>query len=283
MAFIVGIIYFKDSKLMSLDSSHKLLIFLLTIFFSTFAIGENKIIIASTTSTYDTGLLNLLNEEFYKKYEVRVQVLSLGTGQAIRTAKDGNAEILLVHHKPSEIEFMNDGYGIERHEIMYNDYVLVGPKNDNDLCKSVQQKLEQIYINQYLFISRGDDSGTHRKELEMWDLTNIKVNRNKNWYLSVGQGMGSTLLIANEKKAYTLSDRSTWIAFNNRQNLKIVCEDFPPLFNQYGIILVNAELNKNLNHKDAKKYIEWFKTAEVKKLINNFKAKGKQLFYYNYN
>ena len=283
MAFIVGIIYFKDSKLMSLDSSHKLLIFLLTIFFSTFAIGENKIIIASTTSTYDTGLLNLLNEEFYKKYEVRVQVLSLGTGQAIRTAKDGNAEILLVHHKPSEIEFMNDGYGIERHEIMYNDYVLVGPKNDNDLCKSVQQKLEQIYINQYLFISRGDDSGTHRKELEMWDLTNIKVNRNKNWYLSVGQGMGSTLLIANEKKAYTLSDRSTWIAFNNRQNLKIVCEDFPPLFNQYGIILVNAELNKNLNYKDAKKYIEWFKTAEVKKLINNFKAKGKQLFYYNYN
>ena len=268
---------------MSLDSSHKLLIFLLTIFFSTFAIGENKIIIASTTSTYDTGLLNLLNEEFYKKYEVRVQVLSLGTGQAIRTAKDGNAEILLVHHKPSEIEFMNDGYGIERHEIMYNDYVLVGPKNDNDLCKSVQQKLEQIYINQYLFISRGDDSGTHRKELEMWDLTNIKVNRNKNWYLSVGQGMGSTLLIANEKKAYTLSDRSTWIAFNNRQNLKIVCEDFPPLFNQYGIILVNAELNKNLNYKDAKKYIEWFKTAEVKKLINNFKAKGKQLFYYNYN
>ena len=279
----MGIIYFKDSKLMSLDSSFKLLIFLLTIFFSTFAIGENKIIIASTTSTYDTGLLNLLNEEFYKKYEVRVQVLSLGTGQAIRTAKDGNAEILLVHHKPSEIEFMNDGYGIERHEIMYNDYVLVGPKNDNDLCKSVQQKLEQIYINQYLFISRGDDSGTHRKELEMWDLTNIKVNRNKNWYLSVGQGMGSTLLIANEKKAYTLSDRSTWIAFNNRQNLKIVCEDFPPLFNQYGIILVNAELNKNLNYKDAKKYIEWFKTAEVKKLINNFKAKGKQLFYYNYN
>ena len=283
MAFIVGIIYFKDSKLMSLDSSFKILLFLLTIFFSTFAIGENKIIIASTTSTYDTGLLNLLNEEFYKKYEVRVQVLSLGTGQAIRTAKDGNAEILLVHHKPSEIEFMNDGYGIERHEIMYNDYVLVGPKNDNDLCKSVQQKLEQIYINQYLFISRGDDSGTHRKELEMWDLTNIKVNRNKNWYLSVGQGMGSTLLIANEKKAYTLSDRSTWIAFNNRQNLKIVCEDFPPLFNQYGIILVNAELNKNLNYKDAKKYIEWFKTAEVKKLINNFKAKGKQLFYYNYN
>ena len=268
---------------MSLTSGFKILLSILAIIFTTNAKSENKIIIASTTSTYDTGLLNLLNEEFYKKYEVRVQVLSLGTGQAIRTAKDGNAEILLVHHKPSEIEFMDKGYGVERHEIMYNDYVLVGPKKDNDLCKSVQQKLEQIYINKSLFISRGDDSGTHRKELEMWDLTNIEVNKNKQWYLSVGQGMGSTLLIANEKQGYTLSDRSTWIAFNNRQNLKIVCEDFPPLFNQYGIILVNSKLNKNLNYKDAKKYIDWFKTAEVKELINNFKAKGKQLFYYNYN
>ena len=283
MAFIVGILYFKDSRFMSFTFSFRIILFILTIFFSTISKSDNKIIIASTTSTYDTGLLNLLNEEFYKKYEVRVQVLSLGTGQAIRTAKDGNAEILLVHHKPSEIEFMDNGYGVERHEIMYNDYVLVGPKNDNDLCESVQQKLEQIYINKSLFISRGDDSGTHRKELEMWDLTNIKVNKNKQWYLSVGQGMGSTLLIANEKKSYTLSDRSTWIAFNNRQNLKIVCEDFPPLFNQYGIILVNSKLNKNLNYKDAKKYIDWFKTAEVKELINNFKAKGKQLFYYNYN
>ena len=283
MAFIVGILYFTDSRFMSFTSSFRILILTLIIFFSTVAKSDNKIIIASTTSTYDTGLLNLLNEEFYKKYEVRVQVLSLGTGQAIRTAKDGNAEILLVHHKPSEIEFIDNGYGVERHEIMYNDYVLVGPKNDNDLCKSVQQKLKQIYINQYLFISRGDDSGTHRKELEMWDLTDIKVNKNKKWYLSVGQGMGSTLLIANEKKGYTLSDRSTWIAFNNRENLKIVCEDFPPLFNQYGIILVNSKLNKNLNYKDAKKYIDWFKTAEVKELINNFKAKGKQLFYYNYN
>jgi tungstate transport system substrate-binding protein len=283
MAFIVGILYFTDSRFMSFTSSFKILLLTLIIFFSNVAKSDNKIIIASTTSTYDTGLLNLLNEEFYKKYEVRVQVLSLGTGQAIRTAKDGNAEILLVHHKPSEIEFMDNGYGVERHEIMYNDYVLVGPKNDNDLCESVQQKLEQIYINKSLFISRGDDSGTHRKELEMWDLTNIEVNKNKQWYLSVGQGMGSTLLIANEKQGYTLSDRSTWIAFNNRQNLKIVCEDFPPLFNQYGIILVNSKLNKNLNYKDAKKYIDWFKTAEVKELINNFKAKGKQLFYYNYN
>ena len=260
-------------------------IFLIILFLFTInkSINANKIIVASTTSTYDTGLLNHLNDKFYENFNIKVQVLSLGTGQAIRTAKDGNAEILLVHHKPSELEFMNNGYGEERYEIMYNDYVLVGPKNDNGDCKSVQHKLEEIHNNKFLFISRGDDSGTHRKELEIWELANIKINKNKEWYLSVGQGMGSTLLISNEKKAYTLSDRSTWIAFNNREDLKIVCEDFPPLFNQYGIILVNSSLNKNLNYEDAKKYIDWFKTSEVKELINNFKAKGKQLFYYNYN
>ena len=264
---------------------NKLKIFLAILFLFTItkSVSANKIIVASTTSTYDTGLLNLLNDKFYEKFNIRVQVLSLGTGQAIRTAKDGNAEILLVHHKPSEIEFMNNEYGKERYEIMYNDYVLVGPKSDDGNCKSVQHKLEEIHNNKFLFISRGDDSGTHRKELEMWNLANININKNKEWYLSVGQGMGSTLLISNEKKAYTLSDRSTWIAFNNREDLKIVCEDFPPLFNQYGIILVNSSLNKNLNYEDAKKYIDWFKTSEVKELINNFKAKGKQLFYYNYN
>ena len=268
---------------MEIKNKIKFCLIALLLFLISGSINASKIIVASTTSTYDTGLLNLLNDKFFDKFNIRVQVLSLGTGQAIRTAKDGNAEILLVHHKPSEIEFMNDGYGVERHEIMYNDYVLVGPKNDNDLCKSVQQKLEQIYINQFLFISRGDDSGTHRKELEMWDLTNIKVNRNKNWYLSVGQGMGNTLLITNEKNAYTLSDRSTWIAFNKKENLKIVCENFPPLFNQYGLILVNPKLNKNLNIKDAKIYVDWFKTNEVKNLINSFESKGIQLFYYNFN
>ena len=268
---------------MNINNKIKIILINIFLFLITADANASKIIVASTTSTYDTGLLNLLNEKFYDKYNIRVQVLSLGTGQAIRTAKDGNAEILLVHHKPSEEEFMNNGYGEKRYEIMYNDYVLVGPKKDKGKCTSVQQKLEEIYNNKSLFISRGDDSGTHLKELEMWDLVNININKTNEWYLSVGQGMGSTLLFSNEKKAYTLSDRSTWIAFNKRNNLKIVCEDFPPLFNQYGIILVNSKLNKNLNYKDANIYIDWFKTKEVKELINNFKAKGKQLFYYNYN
>ena len=268
---------------MNINNKIKIILINIFLFLISTEVNASKIIVASTTSTYDTGLLNLLNEKFYDKFKIKVQVLSLGTGQAIRTAKDGNAEILLVHHKPSEEEFMNNGYGEKRYEIMYNEYVLVGPKKDKGKCTSVQQKLEEIYNNKSLFISRGDDSGTHLKELEMWDLVNININKTNEWYLSVGQGMGSTLLISNEKKGYTLSDRSTWIAFNKRNNLKIVCEDFPPLFNQYGIILVNSKLNKNLNYKDANKYIDWFKTKEVKELINNFKAKGKQLFYYNYN
>ena len=256
---------------------------LILTFSTTLVFAESKIILASTTSTYDTGLLDALNSKFYEKYNIRVQVLSLGTGQAIRTAKDGNAEILLVHHEPSELEFMKDEYGLERIEIMYNDYILVGPKEDNIECLSVQDKLKQIHSKNYLFISRGDDSGTHRKEIEIWSESELIINDKSQWYLSVGQGMGSTLLIANEKKGYTLSDRSTWIAFNYKNNLKIVCENLPPLFNQYGIILVNPNLNKNLNFHNAKKYFDWFKTNEVKEIINNFKVKDKQLFYYNYN
>ncbi len=255
---------------------------IIIIFYSHNLYANNKIIIASTTSTYDTGLLDLLNKKFKENFNINVQVLSLGTGQALRTAKDGNAEILLVHHKESEIKFMNQGYGLERNEVMYNDYVLVGPKTDHSKCLSVKEKLINIYKNKKIFISRGDDSGTHRKELEIWDLANFKIEKKYDWYFSVGQGMGSTLLIANEKNAYTLSDRSTWIAFKKRENLRIVCENFPPLFNQYGLILVNPELNKNLNYKDAKKYVEWFKSNEVKNLINSFKSNGKQLFYYNY-
>ena len=268
---------------MYLKKKFKFFLTLLLLFFVSETLQANKIIVASTTSTYDTGLLNLINDKFYNKFNVRVQVLSLGTGQAIRTAQDGNAEILLVHHKSSEIEFMNEGYGLERYEIMYNDYILVGPKEDNNECLSVKDKLKQIYNKNLLFISRGDDSGTHRKEMDMWIESNIEINTKSNWYLSVGQGMGSTLLITNEKKAYTLSDRSTWIAFNKKENLKIVCENLPPLFNQYGIILVNPNLNKNLNYSDAKKYIDWFRTNEVKDLINNFNVKGVQLFFYNLN
>ena len=261
----------------------KILITLFITFFYNSVYGlENKIIIASTTSTYDTGLMDEINNKFNEKFNIQVQVLALGTGQAIRAAVDGNAELLLVHHTPSELKFMNKGYGIIRHELMYNDFVLVGPKDDTEVCTSVFLKFKNMYDEKKIFITRGDDSGTHKKELELWKKIGLLPNDKDNWYLNVGQGMGMTLLIANEKKAYTLSDRSSWISFNKRNNLRVVCENDPPLFNQYGIILVSNELNNKLNVEDAKTYINWLISNEAKKIINSFTKKGEQLFFYNH-
>jgi len=259
-----------------------LITFFITYFFNSVYALENKIIIASTTSTYDTGLMEVINNKFNEKFNIQVQILSLGTGQAIRTAIDGNAELLLVHHTQSELEFMNKGYGIIRYELMYNDFILVGPKYDREICTSVLLKFKKLYDEKNIFITRGDDSGTHKKELELWKKIGLLPNDHDDWYLNVGQGMGMTLLIANEKKAYTLSDRSSWISFNKRENLRIICENDPPLFNQYGIILVNNKLNNKLNVEDAKTYINWLISDEAKKIINSFKKKGKQLFFYNH-
>ena len=259
------------------------LIFILIFLIKNALANDKHITIASTTSTHDTGLLEYINKEFEKKYKIKVRALSLGTGQAIKVAMDGNVEILLVHHKKSELEFMNKGYGTLRYDLMYNDFVLIGPKKDNETCSSIENKMIEIKKSKLLFVSRGDESGTHKKEKELWELSNIKIPFKENWYLSVGQGMGSTLLIANQKNAYTLSDRSTWIAFNKKENLQIVCENLPPLFNQYGIILVSNKINNNLNIEEAKKYIDWITSEEAKKLINNYRVNGKQLFFFNHN
>ena len=261
----------------------KLLIIIFILFSNTLYSKEKSITIASTTSTHDTGLLKEINKTFYNNYKIRVNVISLGTGQAIRIAKDGNVEILLVHHTPSELQFMSQGYGKVRHDLMYNDFILIGPKNDENECISIEDKFLEIKNRELTFVSRGDDSGTHKKEQELWKLINLNTNYiNMDWYLSVGQGMGQTLLIANNKKAYTLSDRSTWLSFNSKENLKIVCENLPPLFNQYGVILVDNKSNTNLNIKDAEVYINWIISNEAKKLINNFKKNGQQLFYFNH-
>ena len=260
-----------------------LLIFILIFLIKNALANDKHITIASTTSTHDTGLLEYINKEFEKEYKIKVRALSLGTGQAIKVAMDGNVEILLVHHKKSELEFMNKGYGTLRYDLMYNDFVLIGPKKDNKTCFSIENKMIEIKKSKLLFVSRGDESGTHKKEKELWELSNINIPFKENWYLSVGQGMGSTLLIANQKNAYTLSDRSTWIAFNKKENLQIVCENLPPLFNQYGIILVSNKINNNLNIEEAKKYIDWITSEEAKKLINNYRVNGKQLFFFNHN
>jgi len=281
--FLLGINLFNLCLNSLLKNMYNLLIFITILFFcNTLYAKENVITIASTTSTHDTGLLKSINKTFYDNFKIAVNVISLGTGQAIRNAKDGNVEILLVHHTPSEMDFMNEGYGKIRYDLMYNDFVLIGPKSDKKKCTSIEDKLMEIKNKQLNFISRGDDSGTYLKEKELWNLINVNTKNNMNWYSSVGQGMGQTLLIANNKKAYTLSDRSTWLAFNTKENLKVVCENLPPLFNQYGIILIDNKINTNLNLKDAEVYINWIISDEAKELINNFKKNGKQLFFFNH-
>ena len=259
-----------------------LLIIIILIFSSPLISKENSIILASTTSTSDSGLLNYLNGYFEDKYNIKVHVLSLGTGQALRTAQDGNVEIVLVHHKNSELKFIENGFGLVRYDLMYNDFIIVGPKEHKFPCFNIKSKLEMIYKKKLTFISRGDDSGTHKKELDLWKLLNFDTKNFNNWYKNVGQGMGNTLLISNEKSAFTISDRATWIAFNKKDNLKIICENLPPLLNQYGLILVNPEISKNLNIQDAKTYIDWLISDDGKEKINNFKKKGQQLFFYNH-
>jgi tungstate transport system substrate-binding protein len=243
---------------------------------------ENIVIIASTTSTSDTGLLNYLNEYFENKYNIKIHVLSLGTGQALRTAQDGNVEIVLVHHKNSELKFIKNGFGLVRYDLMYNDFIIVGPKEHDSPCHNIETKLKLIYEKRLTFISRGDDSGTHKKELDLWNLLNFDTKNFQSWYKNVGQGMGNTLLIANEKSAFTLSDRGTWIAFNKKNNLKVICESLPPLLNQYGLILVNPEVNIDLNFQAAKIYTDWLISDEGKEKINNFRVNGQQLFFYNH-
>ncbi len=256
------------------------ILFILLISFRLYA-DTNKIIIATTTSTYDSGLLDYINSFFENQFNIKVYSISVGTGQAIRIAKNGDADILLVHHKKSEIDFINKGFGLKRNEFMYNDFLIVGPKSDNNYCHSIENKLLNIKNNNFLFISRDDESGTHKKEKELWSKINLKTSEFKSWYIKNGQGMGSTLLMANEKEAYTLTDRATWISFNKKENLKIICSNKPPLINQYTIIAVNPKTNKNVNFKGAKKYINWILSSEGKKLINSYKVKNIQLFYFN--
>ena len=254
------------------------LIIAILFFSSPLICKESSIILASTTSTSDSGLLNYLNEYFEDKFNIKIHVLSLGTGQALRTAQDGNVEVVLVHHKNSELKFIENGFGLVRHNLMYNDFIIVGPKEHKFPCFNIKSKLEMIHKKKLTFISRGDDSGTHKKEIELWNLLKENNKKSKSWYLESGQGMGKTLLIANNKKAYTLSDRSTWRTFKKKNNLKIICEGKPPLINQYGIILVK----NSINTKEAKKYIEWIISDKGKKLINDYKIDKQQLFFFNH-
>tara|TARA_B100001057_G_C22724723_1_gene901216 strand:- start:121 stop:948 length:828 start_codon:yes stop_codon:yes gene_type:complete len=263
------------------------LLFLFLFFDLNILAKRNFVLIQSTTSTRDSGLYDFLIPKFNELYSIEVRVVAVGTGQAIENAKRCNADILLVHHKKSEEDFILKGYGAYRKDLMYNDFVLVGPKSDPANLKgrsNIRSSLRRIYNQRVVFISRADNSGTHKKEIELWKKSGISVNSLKNsWYLETGSGMGTSLNIAVNKSAYILSDRATWISFNNKKNHEILVENEPLLYNQYGISLISKKRCKNVNTEDSEVFINWLLSKNGKEAINSYRVNGQQLFKVDFN
>jgi tungstate transport system substrate-binding protein len=249
-------------------------------------IGQDKFItVASTTSTENSGLFGHLLPIFQEKTGIEVRVVAVGTGQAIELARNGDADVLFVHHKPSEEKFVADGFGVERHEVMYNDFVIVGPAADPAGIKGdkdVVDAMNRIAAAEAPFASRGDDSGTHKAELALWQEAGVDVaGASGTWYRETGSGMGPTLNTAAGMDAYALTDRGTWLSFDNRQNLAILVEGDPRLFNQYGIILVNPAKHPHVKAEFGQTFIDWVLSDEGQDAIGAFKINGQQAFFPN--
>ena len=245
--------------------------------------AERFITVASTTSTENSGLFGHILPFFTKKTGIAVRVVAVGTGQAIRLAERGDADVLFVHHLPSEEKFVREGYGVERFAVMYNDYVVVGPKADPARIggyKDAAVACKKIAATGAPFASRGDNSGTHIAELAIWTRAGIDV-KGVTWYRATGSGMGATLNTAAGMGAYALADRGTWISFKNKQDLKIVVEGDPALFNPYGVIAVNPAKHPHVKAKDARAFVNWLVSAEGQGAIASFKLEGEQLFFPN--
>ncbi|MBB6215923.1 tungstate transport system substrate-binding protein [Anaerosolibacter carboniphilus] len=241
---------------------------------------ESTMILATTTSTQDTGLLDVLVPAFDKKYGVKTKVIAVGTGEAIEMGKQGNADVILVHARKSEDEFVASGYGINRKDVMYNYFFIVGPKNDPAGIadsKDAETAMKKIFDTNSKFVSRGDQSGTHKKELTIWDKYKLKPQGSK-WYMESGQGMGDTLMMASEMGAYTLVDSGTWYAFADKVDLKIVLQGDSILFNPYGVIAVNPEKYSNIHKNAAAAFIDFITSEEGQKIIKDYKKNGQQLF-----
>ncbi|MCH6576949.1 MAG: extracellular solute-binding protein [Proteobacteria bacterium] len=247
---------------------------------------ERSVRMLSTTSTENSGLLSYLLPIFESKTGIRVHVVAVGTGQALRGARNGDADVLMVHDKASELKLIADGHGIERREVMYNDFVIVGPRDDpakiggtNDAISALQM----IKKSGAVFVSRGDDSGTHKAERRLWRAAGIEPEgRSDPWYREAGSGMGATLNIAAGMNAYTLTDRGTWLSFRNRRDLEILVEGDPPLFNQYGIMLVNPAKHPHVKAKEARALIDWITSPEGQRAIGKFTVEGRVLFIPNF-
>lgn len=230
-----------------------------------------EIILATTTSTYDSGLLDELIPDFERDSGYVVKIVSVGTGKALAMGREGNADVLLVHAPEAEVEFMNQDYGIERKLIMHNDFVIVGPADDAGMFKGLNYPpdvLATIAKHQVLFASRGDDSGTHKKELAYWQLAGITPEGD--WYLETGQGMGATLQIASEKVAYTLTDRATYLSLKDVLDLEILVEGDPSLLNIYHVMIVNLDRWPAINFEGATVFLDYLESPQGQKIIGDF-------------
>jgi tungstate transport system substrate-binding protein len=252
------------------------------------AIAQDKsIVVASTTSTQDSGLFGHILPIFTKKTGIAVKVVAQGTGQALDTGRRGDADVVFVHAKAQEEKFLAEGHGVKRFPVMYNDFVIIGPKADPAKIKGgkdVGAALKKIKDAKATFISRGDRSGTHSAELKLWKAAGIDIEKDKgDWYKSIGQGMGAALNTAQGSNGYVMSDRATWINFKNKGDLEIVVEGDSRLFNQYGVMLVNPQKHTNVKKAEGQAFIDWLVSAEGQRAIADYKINGQQLFFPNAN
>jgi tungstate transport system substrate-binding protein len=254
------------------------------------ALAQDKsIVVASTTSTQDSGLFGHLLPLFKAKTGIDVKVVSQGTGQALDTGRRGDADVVFVHARPQEEKFVTDGFGVKRYPVMYNDFILVGPKSDpaGAKGKDIVAGLKAIKAKAAPFISRGDKSGTHAAELALWKIAGIDVagadkgSKEPSWYREIGQGMGAALNTASAANAYELADRGTWLSFKNRGDLAIVVEGDNRLFNQYGVIRVNPAKHAHVKQKLGQAFVDWLVSPEGQKAIADYKINGDQLFFPN--
>ena len=246
---------------------------------------DNSIVVASTTSTEDSGLFRHILPLFKAKTGIDVKVVAQGTGQALDTARRGDADVVFVHAKAAEEAFLAEGFGVKRHPVMYNDFVLIGPKGDPAGVagtRDIVAALKALRDRQVTFISRGDRSGTHVAELALWKAAGIEVGPNTGaWYKSIGQGMGAALNTAVALNAYVLSDRATWLAFGNKADLVIAVQGDKRLFNQYGVMLVNPLKHPHVKAAAGQRFIDWLVSPEGQRAIADFHINGEQLFYPN--
>jgi tungstate transport system substrate-binding protein len=249
--------------------------------------NDKSIVVASTTSTQDSGLFGYLLPLFKDKTGITVKVVAQGTGQALDTARRGDADVVFVHAKSAEEKFLSEGFGVKRYPVMYNDFVLIGPKSDPAAIKGMKDvaaALKAIKDKGAPFISRGDRSGTHVAELKLWKDAGIDIEKDKGaWYKAIGQGMGAALNTAGAGNAYVLSDRGTWIHYKNKGDLAILVEGDKRMFNQYGVMLVNPAKHPTVKKDLGQQFIDWLVSPEGQKAIANYKINGEQLFYPNAN